>query len=55
MAITGRVPLLLLLGLVAVLLRPEGSTVFLWLLVVLALVGADWLLALSPQWCGFSC
>ncbi len=49
MAITGRVPLLLLLGLVAVLLRPQGSTVLLWLLVVLALVGADWLLALSPR------
>jgi uncharacterized protein (DUF58 family) len=49
MAITGRVPLLLLLGLVAVLLRPGGSTVFLWLLVVLVLVGADVLLAPSPR------
>ncbi len=36
MAITGRVPLLLLLGLVAVLLRPQGTTVLLWLLVVVA-------------------
>jgi uncharacterized protein (DUF58 family) len=49
MAITGRVPLLLLLGLVAVLLRPGGSTVFLWLPVVLVLVGADVLLAPSPR------
>ena len=41
MAITGRVPLLLLLGLVAVLLRPGASTVLLWLLVVAVLVGAE--------------
>jgi uncharacterized protein (DUF58 family) len=45
MAVTGRVPLLLLLGLVAVLLRPAGSTVWLWLVVVAALVGVDLLLA----------
>jgi len=45
MTITGRVPLLLLLGVVAVVLRPEASTVWLWLLVVLVLVGADLLLA----------
>jgi len=49
MAITGRVPLLLLVGLVAVLLRPAGSTVLLWLLVVLVLVGVDLLLAVSPR------
>jgi uncharacterized protein (DUF58 family) len=49
MAITGRVPLLLLLGLVPVLLRPQGSTVLLWLLVVLTVVGADLLLAVSPR------
>jgi uncharacterized protein (DUF58 family) len=49
MAITGRVPLLLLLGLVAVLLRPGGATVILWLLVVVVLVGADLLLAPSPR------
>jgi uncharacterized protein (DUF58 family) len=49
MAITGRVPLLLLLGLVAVLVRPGGSTVLLWLLVVVVLVGADVLLAVSPK------
>jgi uncharacterized protein (DUF58 family) len=48
-AITRRVPLLLLVGLVAVLLRPEGSTVLLWLLVVVALVGLDVLLAPSPR------
>src|SRR3954447_4839560 len=45
MTITGRVPLLLLLGVAAVVLRPEASTVWLWLLVVLVLVGADLLLA----------
>jgi uncharacterized protein (DUF58 family) len=45
MTITGRVPLLLLLGVAAVLLRPVGSTVWLWLLVVAALVGLDYLLA----------
>ena len=40
MAITGRVPLLLLLGLVAVVLRPSVGTMWLWVLVVLLLVGA---------------
>src|SRR3954453_19397624 len=45
MVITGRVPLLLLLGLVPVVLRPEASTVRLWLLVVAALVVAALLLA----------
>ncbi|WP_193609654.1 DUF58 domain-containing protein [Nocardioides lijunqiniae] len=45
MAISGRTPLLLLLGMVAVVLRPSVSTVFLWLLLVLLLVTADWLLA----------
>ena len=34
MTITGRVPLLLVLGLVPVVVRPEASTVRLWLLVV---------------------
>ena len=52
MAITGRVPLLLLLGVVAVVLRPEASTVWLWLLVVLVLVGADLLLAPATQLVG---
>ncbi|KRC47902.1 hypothetical protein ASE24_08305 [Nocardioides sp. Root224] len=48
MSISGRVPLLLLLGVGAVLLRPEMSTVWLWVLAVLLLVGADLLLAPSP-------
>ncbi|WP_134738145.1 DUF58 domain-containing protein [Nocardioides sp. 503] len=45
MAISGRAPLLLLLGIIAVVLRPSMSTVFLWLLVVVLLCAADWLLA----------
>src|SRR3954451_22636706 len=45
MMITGRVPLLLLLAVVAVVLRPEASTVWLWLLVVVVLTGVDLLLA----------
>src|SRR5690242_6646299 len=49
MTITGRVPLLLLLGVVPVVLRPEGSTVRLWLLVVAVVVLADLLLAPSPK------
>ena len=48
MAITGRVPLLLLLGLVAVVLRPSVGTMWLWVLVVLLLVGLDVALAPSP-------
>ncbi|WP_408896652.1 DUF58 domain-containing protein [Nocardioides sp. R1-1] len=48
MVISGRVPLLLLLGLVAVVLRPQASTVWLWLLGVLLLVGLDRLLAPAP-------
>ncbi|GAA5155250.1 DUF58 domain-containing protein [Nocardioides marinquilinus] len=48
MALTGRTPLLLLLGLVAVVLRPAGSTVWLWLLLVALLVGLDVLLAPRP-------
>lgn len=48
MAISGRVPLLLLLGVVAVVLRPSGGTVWLWLLGVLVVLGADLLLAPAP-------
>jgi uncharacterized protein (DUF58 family) len=48
MTITSRVPLLLLLGLVAVVVRPAVSTTWLWVLVVLLLVGLDLLLAPSP-------
>jgi uncharacterized protein (DUF58 family) len=46
------VPLLLALGLVAVVLRPAGSTVALWLLAVLLFVAADLLLASSPRRAG---
>ncbi|CAB4705264.1 MAG: DUF58 domain-containing protein [Actinobacteria bacterium] len=48
MALTGRLPLLLLLGIVPVVLRPSMGTVWLWLLTV-ALVGAlDWWRAPRP-------
>jgi uncharacterized protein (DUF58 family) len=47
MAITARVPILLLLGLPAVVARPAISTTWLWLLAVLVLVGLD--LALAPS------
>lgn len=43
--ISGRVPLLLLLGVGAVVLRPSGSTVALWILAMALLVGLDLLLA----------
>ena len=49
MVVTGRIPLLLLLGLVPVALRPEASTVRLWLLVVAVLAVADVLLAPSVK------
>ncbi|WP_300403611.1 DUF58 domain-containing protein [Nocardioides sp.] len=49
MALTGRVPLLGLLGLVAVVLRPLASTVWLWLLLVAILVTVDVLLAPRPR------
>ena len=50
MAITGRVPLLLLLGLVAVVLRPTVGTMWLWVLVVAAgRPGSTSLLAPSPR------
>ena len=48
MAITGRFPLLLLLGVVPVLFRPAASTVWLWLLLVLLFGMLDWLLAAAP-------
>jgi uncharacterized protein (DUF58 family) len=48
MVLRGRVPLLLLLGLVPVVLRPSMSTVWLWVLAVGLLVLADWLLAPAP-------
>ena len=46
MALSGRVPLLVLLGLIPVVLRPTTSTPWLWLLVVLLLCAVD--LALAP-------
>ncbi len=49
MAISGRVPALLLLGLLPVLARPRMSTVWLWLLVVLLLVVVDLLAAPRPS------
>lgn len=49
MAISGRVPLLLLLGLVPVLLRPSAGTVWLWLGAVVLVVALDVLLAPSPR------
>lgn len=48
MAVSGRVPLLLLLGLVPVVLRPTLGTVWLWALGVLVLCFADWLAAPRP-------
>ncbi|GAB3660412.1 DUF58 domain-containing protein [Nocardioides korecus] len=45
MAITWRVPLLVLVGLLPVVLLPSGTTVLLWVLLVLVLVGLDVLLA----------
>lgn len=47
MAITGRVPLLLLLGVAAVVLRPSAGTAALWALAVVVLTGID--LALAPS------
>jgi uncharacterized protein (DUF58 family) len=46
--ITGRVPLVLLLGVLAVIVRPAAGTAWWWLLAVLVLVAADALLAPSP-------
>lgn len=54
MAISGRVPLLLVLGVVAVVLRPSGGTVALWVLAVVLLVGLDLLLAPSPRGVGLA-
>ncbi len=49
MAISGRVPLLVLLGLVPVVLRPSFGTMWLWLLVVAVAVAVDALLAPRPD------
>ncbi|MFC4787035.1 DUF58 domain-containing protein [Nocardioides sp. MAHUQ-72] len=54
MVLRGRVPLLLLLGLVPVVLRPTMGTVWLWVLAVGLLVGADWFLAPAPRVLGLA-
>lgn len=48
MVLTGRVPPLLLLGIVPVVLRPAYSTAWLWVLAVAVLVAADLLAAPAP-------
>src|SRR5450759_2167911 len=48
-ALTGRAPALLLLGLVAVVLQPTMTTVRIWWLVTLCAIALDLLLALSPR------
>lgn len=48
MAITGRVPLFLLVGLVPILLRPAMSTLWLWVLAVIVVVVVDWFVAAKP-------
>jgi uncharacterized protein (DUF58 family) len=48
MVITGRVPLLLALGLVPVVLRPAMGTVWGWLLLVALVTVIDWFLAVRP-------
>lgn len=48
MAITGRVPLLLLAGLVPVVLRPTLGTLWVWVLLVVVATVTDWLLAPRP-------
>jgi len=48
-ALTGRAPGLLMLGLVAVVLQPTMTTVWIWWLVSACAIGGDLLLALSPR------
>lgn len=49
MAISGRVPLLLLAGLLPVVLWPSQGTVWAWVALVLLVVLGDWALAPSPE------
>ncbi|MEP7018515.1 MAG: DUF58 domain-containing protein, partial [Actinomycetota bacterium] len=49
MALTGRAPALLALGLFAVWLQPNMTTVRIWWLFTLCAIGLDLLLALSPR------
>jgi uncharacterized protein (DUF58 family) len=48
-ALTGRAPALLLLGLIAVLVQPTMGTVLVWWLVTVCAIGLDVLLAMSPR------
>jgi len=48
-ALTGRAPALLTLGLIAVILQPTMTTLWLWWLVTACAIGFDLLLALSPH------
>jgi len=48
-ALTGRAPALLLLGLIAVLVQPTMETVLVWWLVTICAIGLDVLLAVSPR------
>ncbi|HET6151944.1 MAG TPA: DUF58 domain-containing protein [Marmoricola sp.] len=54
MTITGRVPLLLLAGVLPVVLRPTLSTAWLWVLIVLLAVAGDWWGAPRPEVLGFT-
>ncbi|MGL5825885.1 MAG: DUF58 domain-containing protein [Nocardioides sp.] len=49
MTLTGRTPLLLLVGLVPILLRPSLVTVWLWVIAVLTVVTLDWYAAARPS------
>ena len=49
MSLTGRVPLLVLLGLVPAVLRPQASTVWVWMLLLVLAVLLDLLLAPRPD------
>jgi uncharacterized protein (DUF58 family) len=49
MHLTGRLPLVLALGLVPVLLRPQMGTALLWVLLVALAAGLDLLLAVDPR------
>ncbi len=48
MALTGRAPALLVLGLIAVVLQPSMTTVRIWWLVTACAIGLDLLLSMSP-------
>lgn len=54
MTISGRVPLLLLAGVVPVVLRPTFATAWLWVALVLSLAVLDWYLAARPDQLGLS-